>query len=193
MARQFEIRWDLDRMGFCAQVEAIIEQAMSNGTVLPLPLSLGKGMSAVDLIAAVLADIDCSGCNALCCREDGVRNYVSLMPTEATRLYSAFPEMMMKAPHETKGGLYKLYQPCPFLEGNRCTIYELRPLVCRFYPFQFGALTADKWPMAAVSPNCPEARQIARTLYTVAWDLRNAFGGLKVDEINRVPMEEAGL
>ncbi|MCP8311539.1 MAG: YkgJ family cysteine cluster protein [Candidatus Methylarchaceae archaeon HK02M1] len=24
---------------------------------------------------------------------------------------------------------------CIFLSGNRCTIYEKRPLICRFYPF----------------------------------------------------------
>jgi Fe-S-cluster containining protein len=25
---------------------------------------------------------------------------------------------------------------CIFLENNRCTIYPLRPLICRFYPFE---------------------------------------------------------
>jgi Fe-S-cluster containining protein len=25
---------------------------------------------------------------------------------------------------------------CVFLQGSLCTIYELRPLVCRFYPFE---------------------------------------------------------
>jgi len=25
---------------------------------------------------------------------------------------------------------------CVFLEGNNCTIYALRPLICRFYPFE---------------------------------------------------------
>jgi Fe-S-cluster containining protein len=25
---------------------------------------------------------------------------------------------------------------CVFLENNRCTIYPLRPLICRFYPFE---------------------------------------------------------
>jgi Fe-S-cluster containining protein len=26
---------------------------------------------------------------------------------------------------------------CVFLKGNDCLIYALRPLVCRFYPFEF--------------------------------------------------------
>ena len=25
---------------------------------------------------------------------------------------------------------------CFFLKDNKCTIYELRPLICRFYPFE---------------------------------------------------------
>jgi Fe-S-cluster containining protein len=25
---------------------------------------------------------------------------------------------------------------CVFLENNQCTIYSLRPLICRFYPFE---------------------------------------------------------
>ena len=25
---------------------------------------------------------------------------------------------------------------CFFLKDNQCTIYELRPLICRFYPFE---------------------------------------------------------
>ena len=27
---------------------------------------------------------------------------------------------------------------CIFLEGNECQIYEIRPLVCRFYPFELN-------------------------------------------------------
>ncbi len=30
---------------------------------------------------------------------------------------------------------------CIFLEDNECTIYEQRPLICRFYPFE---LTTDE-------------------------------------------------
>ena len=30
---------------------------------------------------------------------------------------------------------------CIFLKDNTCTIYQIRPLVCRFYPFQLQSLT----------------------------------------------------
>jgi Fe-S-cluster containining protein len=27
---------------------------------------------------------------------------------------------------------------CIFLQDNKCTIYEVRPLICRFYPFELS-------------------------------------------------------
>ncbi|MEZ5336410.1 MAG: YkgJ family cysteine cluster protein [Methanolobus sp.] len=30
---------------------------------------------------------------------------------------------------------YKIHPPCPFLESERCTIYNSRPTVCRMFPF----------------------------------------------------------
>jgi Fe-S-cluster containining protein len=34
---------------------------------------------------------------------------------------------------------------CFFLENSRCTIYELRPLICRFYPFQLKNLGNNRY------------------------------------------------
>jgi Fe-S-cluster containining protein len=34
---------------------------------------------------------------------------------------------------------------CLFLAGNSCSIYELRPLICRFYPFQLKDLGNDSY------------------------------------------------
>ena len=33
---------------------------------------------------------------------------------------------------------------CVFLENNRCTIYSLRPLICRFYPFELKIAQSGK-------------------------------------------------
>jgi Fe-S-cluster containining protein len=33
---------------------------------------------------------------------------------------------------------------CVFLEKNRCTIYSLRPLICRFYPFELKIVANGK-------------------------------------------------
>jgi len=34
---------------------------------------------------------------------------------------------------------------CVFLENNRCTIYSLRPLICRFYPFELKSSHSGKY------------------------------------------------
>ena len=34
---------------------------------------------------------------------------------------------------------------CCFLESNHCTIYGLRPIICRFYPFELQNLGNDRF------------------------------------------------
>jgi Fe-S-cluster containining protein len=34
---------------------------------------------------------------------------------------------------------------CTFLNDNTCSIYEIRPLVCRFYPFQLQSSKNDQY------------------------------------------------
>ena len=45
---------------------------------------------------------------------------------------------------------------CFFLKDNQCAIYALRPLICRFYPFE---LKFDEYKNTHVfyfTPECPE-------------------------------------
>jgi Fe-S-cluster containining protein len=84
----------------------------------------------------------CSLC-ALCCGDtkEKVRHIVLLesevdsISAETSLPKQQFSEQTdkplypyeMKKPHEGK---------CFFLKDNRCSIYCLRPLICRFYPFE---------------------------------------------------------
>ena len=43
---------------------------------------------------------------------------------------------------------------CVFLKNNRCTIYALRPLICRFYPFEL-ATNADGNYQFLPTSECP--------------------------------------
>jgi Fe-S-cluster containining protein len=43
---------------------------------------------------------------------------------------------------------------CVFLENNRCTIYSLRPLICRFYPFELKNLSNQKYTFL-YTDECP--------------------------------------
>ena len=40
---------------------------------------------------------------------------------------------------------------CFFLENNVCTIYEIRPLICRFYPFQLENLGNNRYSFSYTS------------------------------------------
>jgi Fe-S-cluster containining protein len=52
---------------------------------------------------------------------------------------------MKKTPEDKK---------CVFLEGNSCRIYAIRPLVCRFYPFQLSKEKGQKYSFS-VTAECP--------------------------------------
>jgi Fe-S-cluster containining protein len=43
---------------------------------------------------------------------------------------------------------------CFFLKDNRCTIYKIRPLICRFYPFQLKNLGNNKYSFSYTN-QCP--------------------------------------
>ena len=35
---------------------------------------------------------------------------------------------------------YKMHPPCPFLEFNKCSIYDRRPTMCRLFPFNITTM-----------------------------------------------------
>lgn len=43
---------------------------------------------------------------------------------------------------------------CVFLKNDRCTIYAVRPLICRFYPFELKSL-GDKKYQFLFTEECP--------------------------------------
>jgi Fe-S-cluster containining protein len=43
---------------------------------------------------------------------------------------------------------------CIFLRGNACAIYDVRPLICRFYPFELRNGGDDKYFFLATD-ECP--------------------------------------
>jgi Fe-S-cluster containining protein len=43
---------------------------------------------------------------------------------------------------------------CLFLQGNECTIYAVRPLICRFYPFELSTKEEGTYSFR-VTDECP--------------------------------------
>ena len=65
---------------------------------------------------------------------------------------------------------------CVFLKNNACTIYQVRPLVCRYYPFELN-MEHDRY-VFAYSNECPAIgkgprvkKEYFRRLFEMAWGL----------------------
>jgi len=169
---QWVIDWWLPREEVQHRVDDVIQQATESGKVLCLPMQTYSGQVFHDILALLLAQVHCGACDAPCCRQNPDDKPSYLMPPEYHRLSKKYGSEHFLVDKE---GAF-LPMPCPFLENNRCTIYEDRPLVCVLYPFQPGAFDDGGNKMIALASNCPEARQITRQVYMSSWWIRHQFG-----------------
>lgn len=88
----------------------------------------------------VWAGIDCTKC-ANCCREIKPTFSEEDVSRLAQRLEMAPPEFIRAYLEPAEPGDQNPWQtrttPCPFLEDNRCSVYEDRPADCRGYPYLY--------------------------------------------------------
>lgn len=101
---------------------------------------LNLGDAALDTLVRDTADdvmeqIDCTVCGH-CCRTLQIVVDDFDIGRLARRL-NVPPAAVMRryVKREKDGDLVFNRQPCPFLSGNLCTVYEDRPQACRDYPF----------------------------------------------------------
>jgi Fe-S-cluster containining protein len=121
------------------------------------------GARAVDprTIADKLSDIgfSCQCCAGCCTAPDG-GNVVALFPGEVRAIMAATGKTWFEVAlppdsddFDTMGRRHTFEwvlrrnaeDICVFLEGNRCSIYEVRPLICRTYPFRLEAGTLEQY------------------------------------------------
>jgi Fe-S-cluster containining protein len=86
----------------------------------------------------------CSKC-AICCGDTDKRiRRILLLKPEAERISAVTQKPIDEFADEIREEPYSYIMrknsegKCLFLNGNICLIYELRPLICRFYPFQLN-------------------------------------------------------
>jgi Fe-S-cluster containining protein len=91
------------------------------------------------LTRRVWAGIDCTAC-ANCCREV----HPSFTEDDIVRLARRFGmkrqdfiEKYLEPAPDPDNEWQTRTLPCPFLEGNLCTIYEDRPAACQGYPYLY--------------------------------------------------------
>lgn len=101
------------------------------------------------------ARMDCTTCGA-CCRD----NVVPLTDDEAERLASRvrLPVLSFHEHYTTRGDDGDTVidaKPCPFLEGNLCSVHEDRPEPCRGYPYIGGNVRSRLIAIIERAGTCP--------------------------------------
>jgi len=94
----------------------------------------------------------CEKC-ALCCGDTKNRpRTILLLKAEADRISqktSASLEVFAERVEGFEPYAYRMKKTvdgkCVFLKGNSCSIYRIRPLICRFYPFQFKRVKNNRY------------------------------------------------
>ena len=100
---------------------------------------LNLGDAALDTIVRDTADevmeqIDCTDCGH-CCRALQIVVDDFDIARLAKRLKMKPAELKRKYVKRAEDGVLIFNrQPCPFLQGNLCTVYEARPQACRDFP-----------------------------------------------------------
>ncbi len=104
---------------------------------------------------------ECSRC-ALCCGDtENRRRTVLMLKSEAERISKKTTKRVSEFAH--KKGNVKPYNyvmkknsdgKCVFLADNLCTIYDERPLICKFYPFKLDNLSNNEY-VFSVTQECP--------------------------------------
>jgi Fe-S-cluster containining protein len=109
-----------------------------------------------DTTAQVWQHIDCRSC-ANCCRSQHpvfsrkeVQRIAAYLGLTAEEVWSRY----LTSDAET-GKYITRDLPCPFLDGNLCSIYEVRPAVCADYPHLHRNFRSRLWQVIDNSAVCP--------------------------------------
>lgn len=120
-------------------------------------LSRGNGRELAAMY--VLQDGLCKRCGA-CCRTICTSIAFRKEELKAASKYLKIPYKKLKRKIRALPLGSKIFdvpgRPCPFLRGgNICTIYKVRPMVCRLYPMGTAALSATITAKLDITPQCP--------------------------------------
>ena len=94
----------------------------------------------------------CTKCGICCGDTKEKTRHILLLTSEAEQISTATSQPIAKFAEKINGKAPYNYEmkktlengKCVFLAKNRCTIYPLRPLICRFYPFELKVAANGK-------------------------------------------------
>ena len=103
----------------------------------------------------------CTKCGICCGDTKEKTRHILLFRTEAEQIAKTALQPIFKFAVKIEGKAPYSYEmkkrrngKCVFLENNHCTVYSLRPLICRFYPFELKVLHSGK-PKFLYTEECP--------------------------------------
>lgn len=103
----------------------------------------------------------CNKCSRCCGNTKEKVRHVLLLKTDANRISTKTFLDSHEFAEEISGFKPYIYQMrktkhgrCYFLRNSLCTIYKIRPLICRFYPFQLKNLGNNRYSFS-FTKSCP--------------------------------------
>lgn len=154
-----------------AQAHDLVNEVAAMGVKLRVQIPL-----LPETATAFLRRLRCDHCGA-CCRGDFEttrKGGVALLPNEVAHLaqmmrqtQKSFRKKFCHRSCQDDVKVVSLRYPCPFWSAqSHCTIYDRRPLICRFYPLQEGPVLADTGSLLDgvelihADSSCPAAREL---------------------------------
>jgi len=126
----------------------------------------------------------CIKCGICCGDTKEKTRHILLLTPEAEQIAKITVQPISKFAVEIKGKAPYSYEmkkraedgKCVFLENNRCTIYPLRPLICRFYPFELKMSRSRKYKFlfTAECPGINKGRMLSEDYFRKMFRLARA-------------------
>ena len=102
----------------------------------------------------------CNQCGRCCGDTDEKERHILLLRTDADRISEETSLEIQQFADNVIGSKLYIYEikkkdgKCFFFKNNQCSIYKIRPLICRFYPFQLKNLGNNRYSFSYTN-NCP--------------------------------------
>jgi Fe-S-cluster containining protein len=176
----YMLDWNDPEDIFHSSVKGLIKTAQDNNTIIPIPVKMYKGegvnLAYIEIVSLMLAQIDCSHCDALCCKKScSVDNGpIGMLSYEAKNIKDKYGIAISKSSEIRELDYYYINYPCEFLKDCKCTIYNDRPLNCITFPVQNAGEDGDGNKLFSLSSMCPEARKLAEKVYMTHWLTRKS-------------------
>jgi Fe-S-cluster containining protein len=170
---EFKIDFTLPEADFRKQIDEVIHASTKAEVLLPLPCHVDE--ESMEFAALILTQLDCTSCDARCCRTTKLAKFgIPFWETEYELLAKRIGAQKLAAiPVRSIGKNKYMPTPCPFLRKNSCSVHDIRPWVCIYYPIDPSGADVDGHKLLTVDPQCPEARRIAKRTYLMLWRLFN--------------------